>query len=1127
MPQTSCFSLKIEERISRLKPTQLQSSKINRRNKLFLFFFSFLFVLNLTTLLGQTDPNLLAANYWNTSGVQGGIPTITSNCGTVYDLSQLQNVINNCNGGVINIPAGTYDMSGYPDITLKDNVVIRGAGTTKTIIVGKFSEGFNDYSVSYYSGDYLKSPPSYNRKNYFFQFEGEFSGIEDLTIKYIPASDDKKRVMPDNHFYGDNDTYEYACAALFYSSWCKSSATYNWNTANNPSNLTSNYPNYEMATHGVFFTSKSSNNWLNNVYIEDVGSFPIKFHGKNNTVANCVINGAQRTGGGGNGYLLVEGTNNLFIYNWVKRIRHFDIDNSRNTKANPTTNNVIYGNLLEVDVNFHSGGIQNLIQNNTIFPADWHTFPAFSTGVYSSHTPPDRDNYLFKNSAFGTGSLNNGQEMHIAEDWSTVYRLNGGEQTIGAQSGYMIAENNLKETFESFTTEMPQYFPYQGTFYNPETPIQKKRVLIWYDENSMGTDDSENPDNLGNTYRKNIAGFVNSIAKQYERHVTHDVKGLEVEYTEHFDLFYDKVIIVTTDSLGLDTTKYTKIQESQNHDFLLVDPTASSSIYENEIEVFLSQQVFNEGCPSLFLEGARRIIIELNEEFTDLGATWTDSIDGSGVIDIATEGNVDISMPGEYVLTYSYTNSEDCKVSVTRIVVVDDEINTCPTIDITGGNITIFINDIYTELGATYFDEEDGYGTIGTSDLVDTETVGEYTLNYQITDSGGCTVNASRTVRVEEESTQILATSLFFNSNESTIYFNTIDDVRLPSFTALPENRNLTSTWVQSSDESIVLVNPDGSLTGLKEGRVILTIRTFDGSDLSDSVELVIGQYEETILFQSFNWNTDFVIMEVGEVDLPSSTFVPEKPTKEQIWVKSQNPDIASVNSNGFVVAKKPGTITISGTTLDGTNITDSFTLTVVEKLPEITIENAEAEEGSPLSFRIYLDVPAPLTLTCEIVINNISTNNSDYEVSEENLLVTFEVGQTEKFFNLNTVADNTEEINENLEIVLNVKQPSELAKNNEIKAIGTIKQELEATSEPFYFAPNPAQANSEINLQNVMPGKYQIIIYDFKGSIHRNDFVEFYSSSLIYEVPNLASGLYILSLSNLNENYVSKLIIN
>lgn len=75
-----------------------------------------------------------------------------------------------------------------------------------------------------------------------------------------------------------------------------------------------------------------------------------------------------------------------------------------------------------------------------------------------------------------------------------------------------------------------------------------------------------------------------------------------------------------------------------------------------------------------------------------------------------------------------------------------------PVITILGNNPeTITVGDTYNDAGATASDTEDGdlTGSITTTNNVDANTQGTYTVDYSVTDSGGNTTTASRTVNVE------------------------------------------------------------------------------------------------------------------------------------------------------------------------------------------------------------------------------------------------------------------------------------------------------------------------------------------------------------------------------------------
>ena len=58
--------------------------------------------------------------------------------------------------------------------------------------------------------------------------------------------------------------------------------------------------------------------------------------------------------------------------------------------------------------------------------------------------------------------------------------------------------------------------------------------------------------------------------------------------------------------------------------------------------------------PIISLIGNANLSIPLGGVYSDLGATWTDNIDGSGTI--VANGGVNTNIPGLYILVYNYTD---------------------------------------------------------------------------------------------------------------------------------------------------------------------------------------------------------------------------------------------------------------------------------------------------------------------------------------------------------------------------------------------------------------------------------------------------------------------------------------
>ena len=74
-----------------------------------------------------------------------------------------------------------------------------------------------------------------------------------------------------------------------------------------------------------------------------------------------------------------------------------------------------------------------------------------------------------------------------------------------------------------------------------------------------------------------------------------------------------------------------------------------------------------------------------------------------------------------------------------------------PVITLNGENpISLFIGELYTDLGATALDDIDGELSVLSTGIVDTSATGTYTITYSVTDASGNSSSADRVVNVNE-----------------------------------------------------------------------------------------------------------------------------------------------------------------------------------------------------------------------------------------------------------------------------------------------------------------------------------------------------------------------------------------
>jgi len=154
--------------------------------------------------------------------------------------------------------------------------------------------------------------------------------------------------------------------------------------------------------------------------------------------------------------------------------------------------------------------------------------------------------------------------------------------------------------------------------------------------------------------------------------------------------------------------------------------------------------------PVITLNGSATISIVQGANYTDLGATAIDNIDGT--VSVSTSGSVNTATAGVYTITYTATDASGNTSTKTRTVTVSstvEEDTTPPVITINGSTVLdIPQGTTYTDAGATALDNKDGEISVATSGSVNTGVVATYMITYTATDSSGNTATEIRTVNV-------------------------------------------------------------------------------------------------------------------------------------------------------------------------------------------------------------------------------------------------------------------------------------------------------------------------------------------------------------------------------------------
>lgn len=144
------------------------------------------------------------------------------------------------------------------------------------------------------------------------------------------------------------------------------------------------------------------------------------------------------------------------------------------------------------------------------------------------------------------------------------------------------------------------------------------------------------------------------------------------------------------------------------------------------------------------------------------------------------------------------------------------------------------------------------------------------------------------------------------------------------------ENKNVTYL---SSDPTVASVDENGIVTALKGGSCIIEVTTEECS-LVAACTIDVKEYVSSITLSE-----TFKYMNIGSSGTLKATVGTETATNKVITWSSSNDEICSVDDKGNLIAGVPGTAVITATAADGSGISATCIVRVVNPVTSITVE--------------------------------------------------------------------------------------------------------------------------------------------------------------------------------------------
>lgn len=172
----------------------------------------------------------------------------------------------------------------------------------------------------------------------------------------------------------------------------------------------------------------------------------------------------------------------------------------------------------------------------------------------------------------------------------------------------------------------------------------------------------------------------------------------------------------------------------------------------------------------------------------------------------------------------------------------------------------------------------------------------------------------------------------------------TVNGEQTLTATVKPDTATNKKVVWSSSDITTATVDENGKVTALKEGKVTITATAADGSETNKEFNINISEAVVPVIDLSVRETLELT---VGQTETLEATITPSNATNKSVTWESSNSDVATVDSNGKVVAQKAGTTTITVKTADENH---TATCTVTVKGADKTALNAAIAEASTIN---------------------------------------------------------------------------------------------------------------------------------------------------------------------------------
>ena len=172
----------------------------------------------------------------------------------------------------------------------------------------------------------------------------------------------------------------------------------------------------------------------------------------------------------------------------------------------------------------------------------------------------------------------------------------------------------------------------------------------------------------------------------------------------------------------------------------------------------------------------------------------------------------------------------------------------------------------------------------------------------------------------------------------------------------VPENAHIQDVTWTSSNEAVATVDEKGNVHAVAPGTAKITATSKQKSSTPKTATCTVTVRQAV---SAIEIDAAQLTLNVASGRTLTANVLPENASKKEVTWESSNPEVATVSAKGKITAVTPGTATITCTATDGSEVTSTCSVTVIQLVDTVKIDAAST---TPVNKNNSLDLDVQIT---------------------------------------------------------------------------------------------------------------------------------------------------------------------